>query len=62
MDTLLRISDVIRVVGMGKTSIYSRMARNEFPAQVSLGHGRAVRWKNSEIQEFINTRPPVRDR
>lgn len=60
MDTLLRISDVIRIVGMGKSSVYAAMARNEFPKPVSLGLGRSVRWKNSDIQEFVSTRPPAR--
>jgi predicted DNA-binding transcriptional regulator AlpA len=61
MDALLRLNDVIRLVGMSKTDIYSRMKRHEFPSRVRLGRGRAVRWKNSDIQEFISTRPPVRD-
>jgi prophage regulatory protein len=49
---ILRLPQVITRTGLSRSSIYLRMANNEFPESVSLG-GRAVGWLESEIDEWI---------
>jgi prophage regulatory protein len=57
-DRILRVRDLPAIVGMSRTTIYEREARGEFPARRSLGGGR-IGWLESEIQEWIRTRPVV---
>ena len=53
--TILRLPQVIKHTGLSRSSIYLRIANNEFPESVSLG-GRAVGWLESDIDEWIVTR------
>ena len=53
MSQLLRLSDVEARTGLCRSSIYLRIAEGTFPKQVSLG-SRAVRWVDTEIQEWID--------
>jgi len=55
-DELLRLPAVIKRVGLGKTTIYERIRRDEFPKPVSLGR-RARAWRASEIEKWIAARP-----
>jgi prophage regulatory protein len=52
---ILRLPDVKKTTGLSRSSIYLRIANNEFPKAISLG-GRAVGWLNSDIDEWINQR------
>ena len=52
-EKLLRLSEVEAAVGYRHTKIYSLIHAGLFPAPVRLG-ARAVRWKNSEIQAWID--------
>lgn len=47
----LRIDEVIRRSGLGKSTIYALMKKGEFPACVSLGP-RCVAWVESELEEW----------
>ena len=58
-DRLLRLPEVLQLVGLSKSTIYDMMSRGEFPAQVLLGR-RAVGWWESQIEEWKAARPPVR--
>ena len=49
---ILRLPQVKSRTGLSRSSIYLRMANNEFPASLSLG-GRAVGWLESDIDEWI---------
>ena len=51
----LRIAEVKRQVGLGRSSIYSKIKRGEFPAPVTLG-ARAVAWLSDEITAWIDGR------
>ncbi len=55
-NTFLRIPDVIKTVGLCKASIYNMMTRGEFPRPKRLS-SRAVAWKLSDIQAWIESRP-----
>jgi prophage regulatory protein len=52
---VLRLPAVKSRVGLGRSSIYSALARGEFPAPVKLGE-RAVGWIESDIDAWISTR------
>lgn len=49
---LLRISDVIDLTGLPKSTIYLKIKNREFPTQLSIG-ARSVAWLENEIQEWI---------
>ncbi|MCP5017692.1 MAG: AlpA family transcriptional regulator [Ketobacter sp.] len=49
---ILRLPEVIKLTGLSRSSIYLRMANNEFPESFSLG-GRAVGWLEQAVDEWI---------
>jgi len=49
---LLRISDVIDLTGLPKSTIYLKMKNKQFPAQLQIG-SRSVAWLENEIQDWI---------
>lgn len=51
----LRLPDVIARTGLGRASIYARIAEKRFPTPVPLG-GHAVGWVESEISEWCAER------
>ena len=52
---MLKLPEVIRRTGRGRSGIYSDMAAGTFPAPVKLGV-RAVAWAEHEIEEWIEAR------
>ncbi|HEU5478475.1 MAG TPA: AlpA family phage regulatory protein [Candidatus Tumulicola sp.] len=56
--TLIRLADVMRIVGFGKSQIYKLIGRGEFPLPVKLG--RASRWSASEVAEWVQGRIATR--
>jgi prophage regulatory protein len=54
-ENLIRLSEVQRRVPYSRTTIYLKVARNEFPQPVSLG-ARAVAWVESEVDKWIDQR------
>ncbi|WP_343661114.1 AlpA family transcriptional regulator [Ralstonia sp.] len=56
---LIRMPEVIKMVGLGKTAIYDRIKDHRFPAPIKLG--RASAWVESEVQEWIAERVRQRD-
>lgn len=57
---LIRLKEVMRLTGLGRTSIYKFMAEERFPKQVSLG-GRVAAWVESEIEEWLQDKINIRD-
>lgn len=55
---ILRRPEVERRTGLGRSTIYERMARGEFPAAVSLG-ARAVGWRESDVNAWITGRASI---
>ena len=51
----LRLPEVKRAVGYGRTAIYQKIKSGEFPAPVSLG-ARAVAWTSDSIESWIESR------
>ncbi len=51
-DLILRLPAVKARTGLGRTTIYQRVAQGTFPKPVNLG-ARAVGWVDSEISAWI---------
>lgn len=54
----LRLPSVMRVTGLGRSTIYRLMAEQKFPCPVQLGP-RAVAWRRCEIEAWSDARPPA---
>jgi prophage regulatory protein len=61
LDRFLRRPEVERVTGLGRSTIYDKMASGEFPKPVPLSGG-AVGWLESEIAAWQEKRIAARDR
>ena len=59
MERIMRISEVIQVTGLSKTTIWRRVKDEEFPAPVRLGRlaTRSVGWRESEVKGWLGSRP-----
>ena len=57
-DRILRKPEVLRMVGVGYTTIWEMMARGEFPSSIQIAP-RAVGWRESEILDWLESRPRV---
>jgi prophage regulatory protein len=51
-EKILRLQDVKRKVGLGKTTIYEAMRQGTFPRPVRLG-ARAVGWLENSIDAWL---------
>lgn len=49
---LLRISDVINITGLPKSTIYLKIKNKQFPNQVQIG-SRSVAWVEEEVNQWI---------
>jgi prophage regulatory protein len=54
----LRMHSVIKITGLGRSTIYRLMAIHEFPCPVRLT-SRAVAWRSSDIDAWSEKRPVV---
>jgi prophage regulatory protein len=53
---LLRIRSVMKITGLGRSTIYRQIASHKFPCPVRLT-SRAVAWRSSDIDAWSGTRP-----
>ncbi|MFM9860607.1 AlpA family transcriptional regulator [Pseudoxanthobacter sp. M-2] len=60
MQQILRLPEVKRATGLGRSSIYAHIAEGRFPKPVPLS-GRAVGWLESEIAAWQASRVAARD-
>lgn len=61
VPNLLRLKEVTARTGLAKNTIYDRIRRKEFPAQIDLG-GNCVAWSEDEIDAWIAVKLAARDR
>lgn len=54
-ESFLRLPAVQQRTGLGRSSIYSRMAAGEFPKPIAIG-ARAVAWQESAVNAWIEAR------
>ncbi len=52
MDVILRMRKVTERTGLAKSTIYQKIAENEFPPQIRLSP-KAVGWLERDIQNWI---------
>jgi prophage regulatory protein len=52
----LRMPTVMRMTGLGRSTIYRLIAEHKFPSPVRLGP-RAVAWRSSDLDEWSEARP-----
>lgn len=52
---LLRRPEVEKLVGLSRSTIYTRLEQGTFPKPIPLG-GRLVAWVESDIHEWIENR------
>ena len=55
-DRLLRRQEVEKITGLSRSSIYRKIKDGDFPRPIRVGP-KAVRWKLSEINAWIESRP-----
>lgn len=55
---LLRMRTVMKITGLGRSTIYRLMASHEFPSPVRLA-ARAIAWRSTDIDSWSQTRPTV---
>lgn len=53
-----RMSTVLRITGLGRSTIYRPIAEEKFPAQVRSG-ARAVGWRWSDLERWSAARPTI---
>ena len=58
-QALLRLPEVMRLTGYGRSSIYSLIKQDKFPAAVRLAGGGAVAWRALDIQKWIEAQGKV---
>lgn len=56
MEILRRLKDVKNQTGLSRSGIYDLEKHGKFPQRVQIGP-RAVAWRSSEIDEWIESRP-----
>lgn len=54
-ESILRIREVKKLTGLGRSSIYAKVARREFPPPIKLGE-RASGWLASEVSDWVQAR------
>lgn len=58
MTLFLRISVVMRLTGLGRSTIYRMMAEDSFPQPVRLTR-RLIAWRRADLDRWTETRPQV---
>ncbi|MDE2842365.1 MAG: AlpA family phage regulatory protein [Chloroflexota bacterium] len=51
---MLRIADVLEVVGVSRSTLYKMIADGRFPRPMRVGQ-RAARWRQSDIQRWMDS-------
>lgn len=55
MYTIIRMPIVIQYTGLGRSTIYKKIADNTFPKPISLS-SKAVGWLKSDVDKWIQER------
>ena len=50
---ILRRNEVEKATGLGRSTIYAKVAAGEFPSPMKLGR-RAVGWRSDDIEKWLN--------
>jgi prophage regulatory protein len=55
---ILRLPEVVRLTGLGRSTIYRLLAAGQFPSPVQLSI-RVVGWRRSDVDQWTAERPQV---
>lgn len=55
MYKVIRLPQVISTTGLARSTIYKKVANNEFPKPISIGV-KSVGWLESDVQKWIEQR------
>lgn len=55
---ILRLPEVMRLTGLGRSTIYRLLAAGQFPSPIQLSV-RAVGWRRSDLDDWTAARPLV---
>lgn len=58
VGNVVRLPEVRRITGLGRSTIYRLQADRKFPPRIKLGV-RAVGWLEREVQEWLATRVAI---
>lgn len=58
---VIRLPEVIKKTGLGRTTLYRMSTSGEFPESISLG-GKAMGWIEAEVDRWIEARMAARQR
>ncbi len=61
MNTILKLTAVMEMTGLSRSSINIFEENGRFPQRVNIG-GRAVGWVCAEVQEWIESKMALRER
>jgi predicted DNA-binding transcriptional regulator AlpA len=53
---ILRTSDVTRLTGLSRTTLWRLERQGKFPTRIRLGTN-SVGWRDEEVQHWVETRP-----
>lgn len=56
---LIKITEVLRLCAISRSALYEKIAQGTFPQPVRVGE-RAVAWRQSDVLDWIASRPPAR--
>lgn len=59
IDILIKLPEVCRQVGLGKSAIYEMIAADSFPVPIKLG--RYSRWSQNEVQAWVEQQKAARE-
>ena len=54
----IRMAAVMRITGLGRSTIYRLMAEDKFPSPVRLAK-RAIAWRRTDLDRWSEARPAV---
>lgn len=58
-DEIMRLPDVLRAVGLSRSTIYRLMERKAFPGSVPLTGERAIGWRRGDVRGWLADRRRV---
>lgn len=54
---LLRQSDVLRMTGLGRTTLYRLRRQGEFPEPRAVGGTTTIAWRRKDVEAWIDNLP-----
>lgn len=56
----LRLKDVLAATGLGRSTIYHLIKKEQFPKAIKLGP-KSVAWKSDDVEAWMQSRPYTDD-